>query len=194
MKCQTGQCVTGVQADEFPVPMSDPMQKRIHTTLYKNINLQKWLQGKEAIRLRYFKENIYMMKPNSSVFKVMLDTDRNSFIPEIVNKFYYKYSDESQKAFWETTRYYYGNDVILVKVTPEADITITFTTESKFSISAKPKSAFRKGCFITNFNIDEEHIKEGQIPLAENEKYNIPDAYNTIKTKYLDKIESTLNE
>lgn len=175
-------------------PITDPMQKRIHKTLYTNGNLQNWLQDHDAIRLRFFKDNIYMMKPNSSIYKVMLDTDRNRFVPDIVNNFYYKYVDDNQKLFWDSTKYYFGNELVLYKHTTEADITINFTTESCLYIDVKPTSEYRKTIFLEKFNMPADSIVDGQLRIADGFNYGVTDAYNEIKRLYLDVIEAVLNE
>ena len=174
--------------------LTDIQQKRIHHSLYQNPNLQSWLQDNGAIRLRVFMDNIYMMKPYSSIYKVMLDTDRNRFVPDIIDRYYYQYQDEKQRDFWNKTHYYFGNDLIIVKHTSEADITITFTTESRFVIDVRPSSTYKKTKFLERFGLDEERFVDGQIRVAENGNYNIPAAFDTIKTDYLDVIEEVINE
>ena len=174
--------------------MTDSVQKRIHQTLYRNANLQSWLQENDAIRLRVFKDNIYMMKPNSSVYKVMLDTDRNRFVPDIINNYYYQYQDGGQKAFWDSTHFYYGNDLVIIKHTSEAIVTITFTTESRYIIDVHPESTYKKSRFIEVFGLDESRYVDGIVRVVEDGKYNIPNAFNDIKIKYLDVIESVINE
>ena len=174
--------------------LPDGVHKRIHQALYQNAKLQEWLQEKDAIRLRYFKDNIYMMKPNSSVYKVMLDTERNRFVPEIIDKYYYRYKDNSQEAFWKNTQYYYGNELMIYKHTDEADIIITFSTESNYYIDVRPASAFRKARFLARFELNESNVLDGQIRIVEKGNYNIQNAYSDIKTRYLDPIEEVLNE
>lgn len=174
--------------------LTDQQQKRIHRSLYQNPNLQTWLQNNEAIRLRYFMDNIYMMKRYSSIYKVMLDTDRNRFVPEIIDKYYYQYQDEGQKNFWNNTQYYYGNELIIVKQTSEAEVTITFTTESRYIIDVRPGSVYKKQKFLDRFGVDENSITDGLIRIVDNGRYDTPNAYQDIKTNYLDIIEEVINE
>lgn len=174
--------------------MDSVEHKRIHRTLFQNANLQSWLQDKGAIRLRVFKENIFMMKPNSSVYKVMLDTERNRFVPDIISQYYYQYQDEGQKSFWDSTHYYYGNDLVIEKQTSEADITITFTTESRYLIDVHPASTYKKTRFLERFGLGEDRFIDGQIRIVDDGKYNIPNVYYDIKTRYLDIIEDVINE
>lgn len=174
--------------------MTSVEQKRIHRALYQNPNLQNWLQDKGAIRLRYFKDNIFMMKPNSSVYKVMLDTERNRFVPDIISQYYYQYQDDGQRFFWDSTHYYYGNELVIVKHTSEADITIIFTTESRYLIDVHPASTYKKTRFLERFGLEENRFIDGQIRIVDDGRYNIPNAYNDISFRYLDVIEEIINE
>lgn len=174
--------------------LTDPIQKRIHTTLYKNGNLQDWLQTHDAVRLRWFKDNIYMMKPNSPIYKVMLDTERNRFVQDIVENFYYEYVDPSQSDFWQSTTYYYGNEVALVKRTAEAEILLTFSTESQYHVKVKASTAFRRGVFQREFGIDDTQIIDGYVPIITSKSYAGSDAYSRIKVECLERIEDALNQ
>lgn len=175
-------------------PIEDLMQRRIHKTLYTNDKLQDWLQEHEATKLRLFRGNIYMMKPNSSINKVMLDTDRNRFVPDIINQYYFKYKDDTQKSFWEQTRYYYGNDLEIVKSTSEADVYICFTTESRYIVKVKPNGEYKKKLFIDKFGLTEDSYVDGFITLTASGRYDGADAFNEIKIKYLDVIKSVIDE
>lgn len=175
-------------------PLTDGTEKRIHTTLYRNGKLQTWLQDHDATKLRFFKDNIYMMKPNSSVNKVMLDTNRNRFVPDIISNYYFKYMDSKQESFWNDTRYYYGNDLELIKETEEAEVRIIFTTESRYIIKVKPNGQFKKKSFLERFNLEENQINDGYITIVDNGKYNSPTAYDEITTNYLDVIQSIIDE
>lgn len=175
-------------------PLTHPMEKRIHKTLYTNMKLQDWLQDHEATKLRWFRGNIYMMKPNSSINKVMLDTDRNRFVPDIIDKYYFQYKDESQKAFWELTKYYYGNELELVKSTSEADVYICFSTENRYIIKVRPASTYKKSRFLEKFGLAEDKVIDGSILITETGNYNIENAFDDIKTRYLDVIQEVIDE
>ena len=179
---------------KFDSPLTNPMEKRIHKTLYTNEKLQDWLQDHEATKLRWFRGNIYMMKPNSSINKVMLDTDRNRFVPDIIDRFYFQYKDDSQRAFWESTKYYYGNDLELVKTTSEAEVYICFSTENRYIIKVRPASIYKKRRFLERFGLTEDTVIDGAIMITETGNYNIDNAFNDIKTRYLDVIQEVIAE
>lgn len=181
-------------ATTFDSPLTHPMEKRIHKTLYTNVKLQDWLQDHEATKLRWFRGNIYMMKPNSSINKVMLDTDRNRFVPDIIDKYYFRYKDDSQKAFWESTKYYYGNELELVKSTSEADVYICFSTENRYIIKVRPASTYKKSRFLEKFDLTEDRVIDGTILITETGNYNIDNAFDDIKTRYLDVIQEVIDE
>jgi hypothetical protein len=102
--------------------------------------------------------------------------------------------DSKQESFWNDTKYYYGNDLELIKETEEAEVRIIFTTESRYIIKVKPNGQFKKKSFLERFNLEENQINDGYITIVDNGKYNSPTAYDEITTNYLDVIQSIIDE
>lgn len=61
--------------------------KHIHTQLYQDSELQTWMQSKEAVKLKWSNNHIYIHRPRSWYDWVALDTYRNEIITEMIKQF-----------------------------------------------------------------------------------------------------------
>ena len=125
------------------------------------------------------------------VYKVMLDTNRNIFVEDIIDKYYYTYEDQSQREFWKKTHLYYGNELRIHKDTPKAEISIQFGDYSTYYIFIRPKGVLIKELFLSHFGKQESDYKYGFIMLSDN--YSGDDAYDEICSKYLNPIDRILD-
>lgn len=173
--------------------LTDPIQKRIHSFLYRNAALQDWIQEHEAVNLAYYHGNCYTKRQYHSVYKVMLDTKRNVFVPDIIERYYYTYVDSREGEFWRDTHLYYGNELVIRKDTPRAEVTIRFGDYSTYSISVKPNGALKRDQFLTYFGLRESDMKDGMIPITTTGNYAGDDAFDEIRSKYLEPIDRILD-
>lgn len=173
--------------------MENPLHRRVHTLLYKNANLQDWLQEHNAVHLAYYHDNIYIKRPYHAVFKVMLDTKRNQFVPDIIDNFGYKYADPNQAEFWDKTHLYFGNELIIQKNTSAADVRISFSDFSTYYIYVKPSGRLKKDQFLAFFNLDDSSVKDGSILITNSGNYASDNAYNEICEKFLRPIDKILD-
>lgn len=171
--------------------LTDPNQNRVHSFLYKNAALQDWMQEHEAVNLAYYHGNCYIKRQYHTVFKVMLDTKRNVFVQDIVDRYYYDYADPEEREFWKKTHLYYGNELIIKKITTSADVSIHFGDYSTYFIFIKPKGALKKDLFLSHFNLQESDFKYGFIMLSDS--YAGDDAYEDICRKYLNPIDKIMD-
>ena len=171
-----------------------PKFKRVHEAIYRKPRLQNWLQERGAIRLKDFKDNIFMLKNNSWSTKVMLDTEREKFIPEIVENYKYVYMDPDQNDMFESTGFYFGNEVALAKRVSSTEVHIVFGNYSTFTVSVKPSPALKNDFKDVFFADGTEPLvdENGFMRLGEGNymKHNV---YDEIVKTYIEKIEDVLN-
>ena len=179
--------------------MPNPSLRRAHSFLYKCAPLQDLLQNNNAVHLAYYHDNLYIKRPYHPTYKVMLDTKRNQFVPDIIDNFYYKYvsqyrfADLDQSAFWDLTHLYYGNSLEIKKVTSAAEVTIGFGDYSTYYVHVKPNGRLRKDQFLDFFQLDDSTIREGVIHITDSGNYSSDDAYNEICEKYLKPIDAIMD-
>ena len=173
--------------------LTEPNQKRIHSFLYRNAALQDWIQEHEAVNLAYYHGNYYTKRQYHMVYKVMLDTQRNIFVPDIIERYYYKYVDPREGEFWGKTHLYYGNELVLRKDTPRAVITIRFGDYSTYSIFVKPNGVAKRKQFLEHFALQENDMKDGMIPITTTGNYAGEDAFEEIRREYLEPIDHILD-
>lgn len=165
--------------------------RRIHQALYKNKALQDWIQEHDAYRLVWFKENYFMAKKNSQYTRIMMDTERNKFIDEIVQKYSYTYNWQEQYEVWKKIGYYFASDVTIKKTVGSTEVQIVFDNFSTMRIWAKCND-YLKSAFIDNFNIETPSY-EGDWLLIKEDKYNIQNCFAYLEKTYLKKIEEILD-
>ena len=166
--------------------------RKIHEALYKNKKLQNWLQDFDAYRLVEFKGNIFMAKKSSWFNKIMIDTDRNKFIPQIIESYGYQNNSEPQMEVWKQTGYYNGNDVTLEKVVGTTEVHLYFTNYSELQVWVKGNE-YIMNSFIDEFNITEPTYGEKGWLLVATDSYSQPNYYDILKKTLLIKIENVLN-
>lgn len=165
--------------------------RRIHQALYKNRQLQDWIQEHDAYRLIMFKENIFMAKKNSQYSKLMMDTERNKFINEIAQKYSYVYNWPEQYEVWKQIGYYNSNDVMIKKNVGSTEIHLVFDNFSEMRIWVKSNEHLQS-VFVQEFDI-EEPMMEGDWLLIAKDKYDRQNCLDYLEKTYLKKIESILD-
>ncbi len=165
--------------------------RKIHQALYKNRQLQDWIQEHDAYRLIMFKENIFMAKKNSQYSKLMMDTERNKFINEIAQKYSYVYNWPEQYEVWKQIGYYNSNDVMIKKNVGSTEIHLVFDNFSEMRIWVKSNEHLQT-VFVQEFNI-EEPMMEGDWLLLAKDKYDRQNCLDYLEKTYLKKIESILD-
>ena len=110
--------------------------KRAHEALYKNPDLQNWMQEVEAIRFGWRWGHLYTRKPRSWYDWVMLDTVRNEIITYMLSK---NFTTEHQIEYQEELiPYYWGNDDIEVFGTIDSnEIRLTFNSDKDLIVDIK---------------------------------------------------------
>ena len=166
--------------------------RKIHEALYKNKHLQNWIQDNDAYRLIEFKGNIFMAKRNSWYSKIMMDTERNKFVPLIIEYFGYFNESEAQMKVWEDTGYFNGNDILLKKTVDTTEIHLFFTNYSELQISVKANDHIAK-CLCEELGIETVPASENGWFLLAKDNYNRVGCYNYLSKSYLQKIENVLN-
>lgn len=173
-------------------PENIGLYRRIHEALYKNKRLQDWLQDNDAFRLVEFKGNIFMARKNSWYSKIMMDTERNRFIPLIANNYAYCYDSEAQYELWKQIGYFNSNDVMLKKTAGTSEIHLFFTNYSELQIWVKGDE-FRMKTFVDDFHVEEPvYDGNGWLMLAK-DTYNRVNCYDYLEKTYIKKIENVLN-
>ena len=165
--------------------------RKIHQALYKNRQLQDWIQEHDAYRLIWFKENIFMARKNSQYTKIMMDTERNKFIDEIVQKYSYSYDWPDQYEVWKKIGYYYANSVIIKKNVGSTEIHLVFDIFSEMRVWAKCNEHLQ-GVFMQEFSIDESFIENDWLLIAK-DKYDRHNCLEYLEKTYLKKIEDILD-
>lgn len=61
--------------------------KHIHSQLYQDANLQVWMQTKNAVKLKWSNNHIYIHRPRSWYDWVALDTYRNEIATDLISQF-----------------------------------------------------------------------------------------------------------
>ncbi len=166
--------------------------RRIHKALYFNQQLQDWIQDHDAYRLVMYKDNIFMAKKNSQYSKIMMDTERNKFIDEIVQKYSYAYNWQDQFNVWKKTGYFCANDVTIKKNVGGTEIQMVFDVFSELRISVKTNDERQTEIFIREFMIGEPNY-DGEWLLIAKDKYNIQNCFAYLEKTYLKKIEMILD-
>lgn len=166
--------------------------RKVHEALYKNKRLQDWLQDNDAFRLIEFKGNIFMARKSSWYSKIMLDTNRNKFVPDIIDNYGYHNDSEAQYEVWKQTGYFNGNDITLEKAIGSTEIMLWFTNYSELQIFVKGNESVINS-FKDEFNIEEPTFSENGWLILGKDYYNQPDYYSRLKKEYLQKIEDVLN-
>lgn len=173
-------------------PENIAQYRRIHEALYKNKRLQDWLQDNDAFRLKEFKGNIFMARQNSWYSKIMMDTERNRFIPAIAEKYAYGYDSEPQYEVWKTIGYFNCNDVMLKKTIGTTEIHLYFTNYSELQIWVKGNE-YTINSFVEDFEIAEPFYSENGWLLLAKDNYNRTGCFDYLEKEYLQKIENILN-
>ena len=172
-------------------PENIAQYRKIHQALYKNKALQDWIQEHDAYRLVWFKENYFMAKKNSQYMRIMMDTERNKFIDEIVQKYSYTYNWQEQYEVWKKIGYYFASDVKIKKIVSSTEIQIVFDNFSTMRIWAKCNDYLRSA-FIDNFSIEAPSY-DGDWLLIKEDKYNMQNCFAYLEKTYLRKIEDILD-
>ena len=173
------------------VPEDVAKYRKIHQALYKNRQLQDWIQEHDAYRLIWFKENIFMAKRSSQYTKIMMDTERNKFIDEIVQKYSYAYDWLEQYEVWKKIGYYYANDVTIKKNVGTTEIQLVFTNFSELRIRAKANEHLLS-VFQQEFGIEEPTVDGDWLNIAK-DKYDRQNCLAYLEKTYLRKIEDILD-
>ncbi len=124
--------------------------------------------------------------------KIMMDTERNIFIPDIADKYAYGYESESQYEVWKSIGYFYGNDVMLKKTVGTTEIQLYFTNYSELQIWVKGNE-YTINSFVSDFEIAEQSIRESGWLLLAKDVYNRTGCFAYLEKNYLQKIENILN-
>ncbi|MEZ7497885.1 DUF262 domain-containing protein [Flavobacterium sp. Arc3] len=76
--------------------------KHIHSQLYQDANLQVWMQTKDAMKLKWSNNHIYIHRPRSWYDWVALDTYRNKIATELISKFGFESTNKCDNAdfYW----------------------------------------------------------------------------------------------
>lgn len=76
--------------------------KHIHQQLYQDIDFQYWLQAKEAYKLKWSNNRVYIHRPRSWYDWVALDTYRNEVITELIKEFGFatKHKCDNANLYW----------------------------------------------------------------------------------------------
>ena len=165
--------------------------RKIHQALYKNRQLQDWIQEHDAYRLVWFKDNIFMAKKNSQYTRIMMDTERNKFIDEIVQKYSYTYNWLDQYEVWKKIGYYFASDVIIKKNVGSTEIHLVFDNFSELRVWAKTNEHLQ--ClFIQDFRIEKPTFDNDWLLIAK-DKYDMLNCFDYIEKTYLKPIESILD-
>lgn len=165
--------------------------RHIHQALYKKRRLQNWIQKHDAFRLVEFKDNIFMAKRSSWYSKLMMDTERNSFIDIIAQKYSYAYNWPEQYDVWKEIGYYNGNDVMLKKTVGNTEIHLIFDNYSEMRLLVKTSERIEND-FIEEFGIETPE-RDGDWLLIARDKYNRVNCFNYLDNTYLKKLESILD-
>lgn len=79
--------------------------KHIHRQLYQDKNLQIWIQDKEAVRLKWLNNHIYIHRPRSWYDRVALDTYRNEIAKKLITQFGFITTKQCDNA-----NFYWGDE------------------------------------------------------------------------------------
>jgi hypothetical protein len=173
------------------VPDNIAVFRKIHQALYKNRQLQDWIQEHDAYRLVWFKDNIFMAKKNSQYTRIMMDTERNKFIDEIVQKYSYSYNWPEQYEVWKKIGYYFASEVIIKKNVGSTEIHLVFDNFSELRVWSKSNEHLQS-VFVQEFGIDEP-VFEGDWLLIAKDKYDRTNCLNYLEKTFLRKIEDILD-
>ena len=122
----------------------------------------------------------------------MMDTERNKFIDEIVQKYSYAYNWQDQFNVWKKTGYFCANDVTIKKNVGGTEIQMVFDVFSELRISVKTNDERQTEIFIREFMIGEPNY-DGEWLLIAKDKYNIQNCFAYLEKTYLKKIEMILD-
>ena len=121
----------------------------------------------------------------------MMDTERNKFIDEIVQKYSYTYNWPDQYEVWKKIGYYFASDVIIKKNVGSTEIQLVFDNFSELRIWSKANEHLQS-MFIQEFGI-EEPVYEGDWLLVAKDKYDKQNCLAYLEKTYLRQIEDILD-
>ena len=166
--------------------------RKIHEALYKKKSLQNWLQDNDAYRLVEFKGNIFMAKKNSWTYKIMMDTERNRFVPMISDKYGYKNDNSFQVDVWKNTGFFNGNEIELKKNVDTTEIIIVFSNFSEMLIKVRANDSIANS-LREEFELEELPVADDGWRQLAKDTYNKKDFFNYLEKTYLKKIENVLD-
>jgi len=111
---------------------------RAHEALYKDPGLQRWMQQNDAIRFAWKGNHLWISRPRSWHDWVMLDSNRNDLIKEMINL---GFTTDQQIGYSEDDHYYkidfYCGGYILVSgKVDNYEIKLTFNNDKTLTIEA----------------------------------------------------------
>jgi hypothetical protein len=109
--------------------------KRAHEALYKNPDLQSWMQQKKAIRFAWNSMHLWISRPRSWYDWIMLDTKRNDLITEILKL---GFKTGHQVGYLEDIQYhkidyYWGVNILINGSIDNSEMKLTFDNDKTLS-------------------------------------------------------------
>lgn len=147
--------------------------RRAHEALYKLPDLQDWMQKKQAFRLAWSNNHLWVSRPRSWYDWVMLDSIRNIIISQLIEK---GFNTETDQKLVPST-FYIGSWIILVgKVeNTEIELKFIFNNEKDLNVLHKSNDEF---LIIKKYDYVEEDVN--LMTLLEDEIFTLRNLNNLI--------------
>jgi hypothetical protein len=127
--------------------INDIKIRQAHEELYQKPDLQNWMQTKKAIRFnrRLEDSHLYVSKPHSWYAWIMLDTNRNRIISDLLSLYGFQFKEDENRPVIKNNDnkpiYFLGYNIIVTRKIGQYNLHIEFNCDNCLYVEIKKKQS-----------------------------------------------------